>query len=68
MPRSSAAVPPSKKCKLTVPQLLAWLRMAAKFRNEMLLAGGNDNTGAIHSATRLVSCWPCACATPALRT
>ncbi len=37
-----------------MPQLLAWLRMAATFRNEMLLAGGNDNTGAIHSATRLV--------------
>ena len=54
MPRSSAAAAPPKKHKFTVPQLLAWLRMAATFRNEMLLAGGNDNTGAIHSATRLV--------------
>lgn len=28
--------------------------MAATFRSEMLQAGGNDNAGAIHSATRLV--------------
>ena len=53
MIRSSAALS-SPKRKFTVPQLLAWLRMAAAFRKKMLLAGGNDNTGAIHSATRLV--------------
>ena len=62
MIRSSAALP-SPKRKFTVPQLRAWRRMAAAFRKKMLLAGGNDNTAPIHSATRLANFWRYACAT-----